>query len=492
MAKAETREQTTHGIVSLPTMPRTMLAGLILAAGKGTRMRGERAKVLHEVAGASMIELVSQAVRQAGVEKPIVVVGHDAETVVATLQDGTHQFVEQREQLGTGHAAMMAVDLLKGHDGPVLVTPGDTPLLSGETLAELVKTFTDEGAQAAVASFVTFEPGSYGRVVRDEEGHVSGIVEAKDATAEELEIKEVNAAVYCFDCATLLRHLPNLQKGNAQGEYYLTDVIAAIRGEGGKVVATCFDDPDEFMGVNDRWQLAEASRIMRLRVLRRHALNGVTIVDPSSTYIGAGVQIGPDTLVHPMTVIDGDTRIGSGCTIGPNAWVKDSAIGDGCQVFMSHVDQAEMADGARCGPFSNLRPGTRLGARVKIGNFVEIKNGQIGEDAAVSHLTYIGDASVGARTNVGAGTITCNYDGFAKHRTEIGADTFIGSNSTIVAPRTIGDGAMVAAGSVVTEDVPDDAMAVGRARQVTKEQWVASWRQRRQTETLKKNETSAD
>lgn len=471
-------ETATKGIVILRSMSHRPVAGLILAAGKGTRMKSDLPKGLHEVAGVPMVQLVADAVRGAGVQKPIVVVGYKGELVQESMGAETYAFAEQKEQLGTGHAALMASDLLAGFDGPVLITPGDTPLLSATTLSRLVEDFYAEDAQASMATFVTVDPNGYGRIVRDESGQVSGIVEQKDATPEQLQIFEVNPAVYVFDCKLLLEILPTLKNSNAQGEYYLTDAIAEIRRRNGKVIATVFDDPDEFMGVNDRWQLAEAARIMRLRILRRHALNGVTIVDPTSTYIGLEVELGTDVTIQPMTVIEGSTKIAAGSQIGPNAWIKDSTIGSGCRVFMSHIDQATMEDESRCGPFSNLRPGTRLGKKVKVGNFVEIKNSQIGETTAVSHLTYIGDATVGARSNIGAGTITCNYDGFNKNRTVIGDDTFVGSNSTIVAPRTIGNGSMVAAGSVVTEDVPDDAMAVGRGRQVTKTGWVASWRKR--------------
>lgn len=446
-------------------------------------MKGDLPKGLHEVAGVPMVQLVGEAVKNAGVACPIVVVGYEGHQVMQALGE-SYAYAEQREQLGTGHAALMAAPVLAGFDGPVIVAPGDTPLLSAETLRKLVETFLDEGAQAAMATFVTVDPRGYGRIVRDDSGLVAAIVEEKDATREQQQILEVNPAVYVFDNRTLFEILPGLKNTNVQGEYYLTDAIAAIRARGGKVVATVFDDPDEFMGVNDRWQLGEASRIMRLRILRGHALNGVTIVDPTSTYIGFDVDIEPEVTIQPMTVIEGKTRIAARANIGPNAWIKDSQIGQDCQVFMSHVDQAVMDEQSRCGPFSNLRPGTRLGKRVKVGNFVELKNSDLGEKVAVSHLTYIGDASVGARTNIGAGTITCNYDGYDKHRTEIGADAFIGSNSTIIAPRKIGDGAFVAAGSVINGDVPADSMAIARARQENKDGWAASWRKRKTTEKV--------
>jgi bifunctional UDP-N-acetylglucosamine pyrophosphorylase/glucosamine-1-phosphate N-acetyltransferase len=455
-------------------------AGIILAAGKGTRMKSDLPKALHEVAGLPMVRLIADAVRAAGVERPIVVVGHRGDLVRASLGDAQFEFVEQADQKGTGHAAMMAMPLLAGFDGPVLVVPGDAPLITSETLARLVEDMGSQSAQAAMATFVTVEPQGYGRIVRGADGSVEAIVEDRDATPEQRKILEVNPAVYCFQAGALRETLPTLRNDNSQGEYYLTDVVSAIRQSGGKVYATVFDDPDEFMGVNDRWQLAEASRVMRLRLLRSHAVNGVTIVDPSSTYIGADVVIEPDVILQPMTTVSGKTRIAAGSMVGPNSWVKDSVIGANCQVFMSHVDQVVMEDGSRCGPFSNLRPGTKLGPDVKIGNFVEIKNSQIGSSTAVSHLSYIGDATVGDSTNIGAGTITCNYDGFEKNRTEIGSRAFIGSNSTIIAPRSIGDGAIVAAGSVVTMDVPGDALAIGRSKQENKEEWASLWRERKQ------------
>jgi bifunctional UDP-N-acetylglucosamine pyrophosphorylase/glucosamine-1-phosphate N-acetyltransferase len=462
---------------------RTPTAGLILAAGKGTRMKSERPKALHEVAGVPMVAHVSRAMRAAGVERPVVVVGFGAEEVVAALGSEHHDFVVQQEQLGTGHAALCAADRLASHQGPVLVTPGDTPMLGAETLSSLVASYWETGAQAAMATFVTVEPDGYGRIVRDEEGLVAAIVEHRDATPEQRQILEVNPAVYCFEAQALFSVLPRLGTDNAQGEIYLTDAIAAIRAGGGKVVAHVFDDPDEFMGVNDRWQLAEASRILRLRILRRHAMNGVTIVDPTSTYVSQQVEIEADALIEPMTVIEGETRIAAGARVGPNAWIKDSTIGPDCRVFMSHVDQAFMEAGSRCGPFSNLRPGTRLGEGVKVGNFVEIKNSEVGAQTAVSHLTYIGDATVGERANIGAGTITCNYDGYRKHRTKIGSGAFVGSNSTLVAPIEIGDNAFVAAGSVVTKPVPEWTLAVGRAKQEMREEWVKSWRAKNEPST---------
>ncbi|MEX2242997.1 MAG: bifunctional UDP-N-acetylglucosamine diphosphorylase/glucosamine-1-phosphate N-acetyltransferase GlmU [Fimbriimonadaceae bacterium] len=457
--------------------PRQPLAGLILAAGKGTRMKSELPKCLHEVCGLPMVEHVVRAMRGAGVERPVVVVGHGAELVEKALGSGC-DYALQAEQQGTGHAVMAARGLLGGHEGPLLVAAGDTPLLSAETLAGLVEAQKSTGAAATLATFTLEDPFGYGRIVR-KNGKVAAIVEQKDCDDDEAAIDEVNAAVYCFDGGTLFSELPRLQNENAQREYYLTDIVARLVGEGLGVEAVVFDDESEFLGVNDRWQLAEASFLMRLSILGEVAANGVTVVDPGSTHVGADVEIGPDTTILPGCVIEGKTKIGSRCQIGPSCWIKDSVIGDSCRVFMSHMDQATMEAGSRCGPFSNLRPGARLGSQVKIGNFVEVKNADLAQGVSVSHLTYIGDANVGEGSNVGAGTITCNYDGFTKSRTEIGKGVFVGSNSTLVAPVKIGDGAFVAAGSVVTKDVPEDALAVGRSRQENKEQWAKSWRKRK-------------
>lgn len=440
-------------------------------------MKSELPKCLHEVCGLPMVEHVVRALKRVGVERPVVVVGHGAEKVREALGD-TCDYATQTEQLGTGHAVMSAVDLLGSHDGPLLVCAGDTPLLTPETLAVLVESQRSTGSAASMATFELDDPFGYGRVVRDGESVVA-IVEEKDCSDEEAAIDEVNAAVYCFDAQSLFKALPNLQNKNAQGEYYLTDIVATFVSEGLLVDAVRFDDESEFLGVNDRWQLSEASWLMRLSILGGLAMSGVTILDPASTHIGADVEVGQDCTILPGCVIEGKTTIGAGSQIGPNCWIKDSRIGERCRVFMSHMERAEMGAGSRCGPFSNLRPGARLGEEVKIGNFVEVKNSDLAKKVSVSHLTYIGDASVGADSNIGAGTITCNYDGFTKSRTEIGKGSFVGSNSTLVAPVRIGDGAFVAAGSVVTKDVPDDALAVGRTRQENKEAWAKHWRKRK-------------
>ena len=455
------------------------VAGIILAAGKGTRMKSELPKGLHRVCGIPMAALVGRALKAAGISRVVVVVGHGGDLMVENL-GSSYEFAWQTEQKGTGHAALMTADNFNGSmPDAVIVAPGDTPLLGPDVFQRLVTTHSESGAQCTLASAVLEDASGYGRVVRDDQGPCR-IVEDKDATPEEKRIREVNAAIYCFDAPVLFEILPTLSANNAQGEYYLPDVIAMIRERGGLVEAVVFEDRDILRGVNDRWQMAEASKALRVKILRRHALAGVTIVDPDTTYIEPDVEIGIDTMIEPGTILEGNTRIGPGCHLGPNTKIQDSSIGAHCTVLMSHLNEATMLDGARCGPYANLRPGAVLGERAKVGNFVEIKNATLGAKVAVSHLSYIGDGSVGADSNIGAGTIFCNYDGFVKQRIEIGDNVFVGSNTTLVAPLRIGDGSMVAAGSVIVRDVEADALAFGRARQEEKAGWVPDWRQRRQ------------
>ncbi|MCH8274733.1 MAG: bifunctional UDP-N-acetylglucosamine diphosphorylase/glucosamine-1-phosphate N-acetyltransferase GlmU [Armatimonadetes bacterium] len=454
------------------------LAGIVLAAGKGTRMKSALPKALHRLCGLPMAEHVGRAMIEAGVERPIMVVGYGAERVKAELGD-KYEYVVQEEQNGTGHACLMALPALGNRDGPILVAPGDAPLITGEALASLTGAALEHSAQCALATCEMSDPTGYGRVVRDDSGRPVRIVEEADADDSQKQIGEVCTSFYCFEPSVLRELLPQLGTENAKGEQYLTDLIALIAERGGKSVTLKFEDARLLEGVNDRWQLASAAKALRLRVLKRLALDGVTVEDPDSTYVDAGVEIGEDTVIRPMTVVEGDTKIGSGCEIGPQTRVTECEIGDGCTVFMSHLNRARIGRGCRVGPFANLRPGTSLGERVKVGNYVEIKNAEVGEDASLAHLTYVGDATVGPRTNIGAGTIVCNYDGLKKHVTEIGADVFIGSNSTLVAPLKIGDGAMTAGGSVITEDVPNDALAIGRGRQVNKEGWAKIWRRRK-------------
>lgn len=457
--------------------------GVILAAGKGTRMKSELPKALHPVCGVPMVDLVGRAMKAAGIASPIVIVGHGADAVRRALDGQGYRFALQAEQHGTGHAVRMAEEALQGYDGPLIVAPGDTPLLDRTVFDRLLEVHREQMATVTVATCTVADPHGYGRLIRDPDGRPAAIVEEKDATDDERSVREVNAGVYCFDAATLFGLLPRLSSANAQGEYYLTDMIRILASEGASVATAEFLDASVLIGVNDRRQLAEASDILRQRILVRHMLDGVTIVDPETTYIGLDVTIEPDVAIAPMTTLEGTTFVGGGSSIGPMSRVKDSRIGRGCTILMSFVDRAKMADGSRCGPFAHLRPGADVGDGVKIGNFVEIKNSVLAPGSQVSHLSYIGDAEVGAGTNIGAGTITCNYDGFEKHKTTIGDNAFIGSNSTLVAPVTIGDGVVIAAGSTITKNVADDGLGIGRSRQENKPEWARQWRERKRKGT---------
>lgn len=454
------------------------IAAVILAAGKGTRMKSALPKVLHRACGVPMVELVVRAVKQAGVSRPVIVVGHEGEQVIEQLGDG-NDYVWQREQRGTGHAALMAREALAQHDGPVLITAGDTPLLTGDALSALLADHVDSGAAVTVGTAVLDDAGSYGRILRDADGSLEGIVEARDAQPDVLAIREVNSGIYCFDAKLLFAVLPTLTTDNDQGEYYLTDAIAALRSQGHVARAFLFGDPKVMLGVNDRWELAEAGELLRLRTLRDLALSGVTLVDPKTTYISPGVQIGRDTVIEPMCVLEGDTWVGADCSVGPGCRLVDTRVGDRCTIVYSQLNRAVLHDDVRCGPYANLRPKAVLGKGAKVGNFVEVKAATLGEKAAASHLAYIGDGEVGDGANIGAGTIFCNYDGYNKSRTVVGGGAFVGSNSTLVAPVNIGEGAFVAAGSVITSDVPADALAIGRGRQEVKPEWALKWRQRK-------------
>jgi bifunctional UDP-N-acetylglucosamine pyrophosphorylase/glucosamine-1-phosphate N-acetyltransferase len=430
-----------------------------------------------------MVEWVVSAMRKGGVQRIVVVVGNGSELVRDRLAGAGVEFVEQTERLGTGHAVMMAVPALEGHHGLTIISAGDTPLLQSSTIEDLVQKCSQGGVSASLSTAVLDDPSGYGRIVRDAGGAFVGIKEEATCTPEERAIKEWNPGLYCFRNTELLDCLPRLRNDhNPKGEYFLTDVLGDLVAQGKRVEASVAPDPVQFSGVNNRWQLSEVGLAKKMEILRAHAENGVTIVDPASTHIEAGVEIAPDVVVHPNTVLSGTTTIGEGSEVGPNSWVKSSRIGRDCRVFMSHLDQAVMRDGSRCGPFANLRPHADLGEGVKVGNFVEIKNATVGRKTSISHLTYIGDASVGEETNIGAGTITCNYDGFEKFRTTIGDRSFVGSNSTLIAPVTIADDAFVAAGSVIDKDVPSGAMAIGRGKQENKEGWCTRWRLRKQAQ----------
>ena len=442
---------------------------VILAAGEGKRMRSRQPKVLHTLCGRPLIAYPIHVARTLA-DRLVVVVPPGADGVRAVAGPDV-RIVEQRERLGTGHALREARDDCRA--GAILVLPGDMPLLTSETIERVVAHHTASAAAATVLTAVVERPQGYGRVLR-QGGRVKRIVEERDATDDQKKITEINTSVYCFDARRLWPGLAEVRPDNDQGEYYLTDVIGVLERAGGRIEAVTVPDPEEALGVNDRKQLAAVAAIQRGRILDRLMLDGVTIVDPASTYVDDTVTIGPDTVVHPQTVIEGAATIGSECVVGPGCHVSGGRLGDRvtlkpyCVLADSVVD-----DDATLGPFCHLRPASHVGARARVGNFVELKKSRIGRGSKVPHLSYVGDATLGDDVNIGAGTITCNYDGVAKHETRIGDGAFVGTNSSLVAPLTIGEGAYVAAGSTITRDVPPGALAVGRGRQTIKEGWAA-------------------
>jgi bifunctional UDP-N-acetylglucosamine pyrophosphorylase/glucosamine-1-phosphate N-acetyltransferase len=447
---------------------------VILAAGKGTRMKSRRPKVLHELAGRSLIEHVLVTVDRLHAESVTLVVGHGADEVRAALGSRpTLQYVVQSPQLGTGHALLQTRPLLQGLTGTVLLLYADVPLLEASTLVRLVETHQATRAAATVLTAEFDDPYGYGRIVRDERQRIARIVEERDASAEERQIQEINSGIYCFALAPLFDALDQLAVDNAQGEYYLTDLVAAYRRQGLPVETLRLESADELRGVNSRVELAELSAVIRARKNRTLMLAGVTIEDPSSTYIDETVSIGPDTVIAPGVSIQGTTVIGSDCRVHSGARLLNVTLGDRVTVLDgSVITDSSIADEASVGPYAHLRPGSTLGQSARVGNFVELKKTTLGPGSKANHLSYLGDATIGTRVNVGAGTITCNYDGTSKHPTVIEDGAFIGSDSQLVAPVRVGKGAYVAAGSTITEDVPEDGLGIARGRQVNKPGWA--------------------
>ncbi|MGQ7278603.1 bifunctional UDP-N-acetylglucosamine diphosphorylase/glucosamine-1-phosphate N-acetyltransferase GlmU [Brevibacillus thermoruber] len=440
---------------------------VVLAAGQGTRMKSKLYKVLHPVCGKPMVQHVVDTLASMRVEDVIVVVGHGADAVRSTLGERV-TYALQKEQLGTAHAVQQAVPFLQAKEGTTFILYGDVPLLSEETLTALLRYHEEQQAAATVLTAVVPDPTGYGRIVRSETGEVLRIVEHKDATPSERAIREINTGIYCFDNQKLLKALAQVKNDNAQGEYYVTDCIGILRQAGEKVAAFEAVDPDETMGVNDRAQLAEAEAYMRRRIAVRHMKNGVTIVDPASTYIEADVVIGADTVIQPGTFLRAGTTIGADCVIGPQADLTNVQVADRVTISYSVMVDARVEADSTVGPFAYVRPGTEIGPNVKIGDFVELKNAKIGKGTKVPHLSYVGDAEIGEGVNIGCGTITVNYDGAVKHKTVVMDGSFIGCNTNLVAPVTVGQNAYVAAGSTITQDVPDEALAIARERQVNK------------------------
>ncbi len=434
------------------------LATVILAAGQGTRMKSDLPKVLHPIAGRPMVSFVIDAAVALGDDRPTLVVGYRADQVRAAIGDRVG-YVDQAEQRGTGHAVMQTRAALEGRCQRVLVLCGDTPFITAETLRAMLDAHAQAGATITLLTFRPLDPARYGRIVRDETGRVVNIVEYKEARPEQLAIREVNSGILCFEAGWLWSHLDRLQQQHGHGEYYLTDLVA-LAGQA-QTIATREAAAEEVAGIDDRARLAWAERLMRDRINERLMLSGVTLIDPATAYISAEAEIGPDTTIYPGTHIQGRTRIGRGCRIGPNTIVRDSVVGDRCAVEASVIESATLEEEVSVGPFAHLRKGAYLERTVECGNFAEVKNSRIGVGSKQHHFSYLGDATLGRKVNIGAGTVTVNYDGVAKHRTEIGDEAFIGSDTMLRAPVRVGKGARTGAGSVVTHDVPDGEVVYG-------------------------------
>lgn len=436
------------------------ITAILLAAGQGTRMKSSLPKVLHPVAGKPMIWHALRAIQQATTEKPVVVVGHGAEEVTAYLGD-TAQTVLQEPQLGTGHAVMQAESLLRGKTDLVVVCYADMPLLRGETLQKLVETQKQNKGPMSMLTVIADDPRGFGRIIRAEDGTVNAIVEEYVATPDQLQVRELNVGGYCFDANWLWDALHRIPKNPKKGEYYLTDTVELAAKGALPVHATVMDTLEETIGVNTRVHLSECETAMRRRINQDHMLNGVTMIDPSSAYIEADVKIGKDTVIMPNTFLHGATEIGEGNVIGPNTIIRNSKIGNRCKILASDLEGALLEDHVDMGPFARLRKGAHLGDHVHMGNFGEVKDSYLAEGVKMGHFSYIGNAQIGANTNIGAGTITCNFDGEKKHATEIGEDVFIGSDTMLVAPVRLGAGARTGAGAIVTKNVPEDTLVVG-------------------------------
>lgn len=410
---------------------------LVLAAGKGTRMKSDKSKLVHKIYGKELVKRVVEAAQKSGVDDIVTVVGYKKEQVQLVLGESV-KYAYQEEMLGTGHAVLQAEEYLKDKHGKVVVLNGDVPILRPETIKNLIEKSIDNKEYATVLTAIYSNPTGYGRIVRDIGGNIKGIVEEKDATEKQKKIQEINAGIYCFDIQELLKALKKIQPNNAQKEYYLTDVVRIMNEEGLKTGAVIVEDNTEILGVNDKMQLELLTKVLKLRINQYHMKNGVTIEDIDNTYIYDDVEIGTDTVIHPNTTIKNDVVIGKDCELGPNSYIRE---------------------------------GCRLEDKVKVGSFVELKKAIVGEGAKIPHLSYMGDCEIGAKTNIGCGTITCNYDGFNKSKTVIGEHSFIGSNVNLVAPVTLGKNSFVAAGSTITNDVPDDSLAIARERQINKDGW---------------------
>ncbi len=444
------------------------LSAVILAAGKGTRMRSRLPKVLHPILGRPMLSYSIETARAVSPNPPVVVIGYGADEVRSMLEGDGVRYVVQEEQLGTGHAVSQVMPMLRGNADTVLVAYGDMPLIRAETFRHMVEVHEEHDSPITMLTVEMEDPHGFGRVIRGDSGRVLRIVEEAHATPEERRIRELNAGVYVFDAGWLWDHLPRLPL-SPKGEYYLTDLVEMAADEGVPAMPVIVDDPDEVIGVNTRVHLAQVAAVLRRRVNERWMLDGVTIVDPASTFIETSVVIGRDTVIYPNTHLRGQTVIGEECEIGPNSVIVDSEIGNRCQVKLSVVEKARLEDDVDIGPFAHLRKGAHLARGVHMGNFGEVKNSYLGPGTKMGHFSYIGDATIGENVNIGAGTITCNYDGEKKNPTYIEDDVFIGSDTMLVAPVRVGKGSKTGAGSVVTRDIPPDSLAYGVPARVKRE-----------------------
>jgi bifunctional UDP-N-acetylglucosamine pyrophosphorylase/glucosamine-1-phosphate N-acetyltransferase len=445
-------------------------SALILAAGQGKRIKSNLPKVLHKVCGKEMINHVIDTMREANIEDVNIIIGKGAELVQKATESRNVSYSLQEEQLGTGHAVKCAKEFLKDKDGVVAIFTGDAPLIRKETVKNLLDNHIENGNTGTLLTSLIQDPTGYGRIIRNG-NEIERIVEHKDCNEDELKVNEINAGMYCFDIKALLGALEKLSNNNAQGEYYLTDVISILKSEGKKLGAV-ITEFDETLGVNSRAELAQAEIIMRKVINKKHLDNGVTIIDPSNTYIGVDVVIGQDTIIYPGNVLEGKSEIGTDCILYPNSRIDSSVIGNEVEIQSSVILQSKIGDNTTVGPFAYVRPESNIGDKVRIGDFVEIKKSTIGNNTKVSHLTYIGDAEVGENCNFGCGTVVVNYDGKNKNKTIIGDNSFIGCNTNLVSPVEVKDNTYIAAGSTITKEVPEGSLAIARAKQVNIEGWV--------------------
>lgn len=449
-------------------------AVIIMAAGKGKRMKSNLPKVLHNLAGKPILNYVLETVNQLEVKRKILIVGYKSNKIRELIGDKIES-VEQKEQLGTAHAVLITKKLLSGFKGDVLILSGDVPFLTIKTLKKLLKYHQDNNFCCTLLSAVLKKPKGYGRIIRDKKGEIKGIIEEADLSADRKKINEINSGIYCFNKEKLFQVLEKITTDNKQGEYYLTDTIKILLNEGLTIGNIIIKDYSEILGINNRLDLADASKKVNQKTLQDLMVQGVTIVDTNSTFIEQGVKIGQDSIIYPFTIIEKNTKIGKNCIIGPNSHLIDSRIEKGVKVWASTIEDSNIEEEAKIGPYAHLRPGTVVKKGAKIGNFVEVKKSTIGEGSKASHLTYLGDTIIGKRVNIGAGTITCNYDGEKKNKTIIEDGVFIGSNNTLVAPVKLWKDSYTGAGSTITEDVPAGNLAIARSRQKN----ISGWRKKK-------------